>query len=208
MAELTPDGLPILKGSNKFTADGLPILKKKVQSVDSVTGGVGSVPGLEPFQQFKPGVNKYVRQPAPVAPAIRNQGPAPKTVAQAQKEKPVAFSQEEFKQAAPQGTSPSSANWMGAITSTASGIYRIPKLIYDTFAIPQNLAADILDKPELKANYDAVSKGTYNPLGIVDKTADYLQQSSAEWEKNKRKYDSNITRCIICSSYIKKSKKF
>ena len=168
-------------------------VKKKAQSTASLTGGVGSAPGLEPFQQFKPGVNKYVRNPAPIPVARRNQGPAPQTVAQAQKQKPVPLSSEAFKQAAPQGPSPSAANWMGAITSTASGIYRIPKLIYDTFAIPQNLAADILDKPELRANYDAVSKGTYNPLGIVDKTADYLQQSSAEWEKNKRKYDSDIT---------------
>ena len=168
-------------------------VKKKAQPIASPTGGVGSAPGLEPFQQFKPGVNKYVRQPAPISAARRNQGQAPQTVAQAQKEKPVPFSQEAFKQAAPQGTSPGAANRMAAITSTASGIYRIPKLIYDTFAAPQNLAADILDKPELKANYDAVSKGTYNPLGVIDKTADYLQQSSAEWEKNKRKYNENIT---------------
>jgi hypothetical protein len=168
-------------------------VKKKAQSTASLTGGVGSVPGLEPFQQFKPGVNKYVRQPAPVAPGIRNQGQAPKTVAQAQKEKPVPFSQEAFKQAAPQGISPSTANRMGAITSTASGFYRIPELIYSTFAAPQNLAADILDKPELRANYDAISKGTYNPLGVIDKTADYLQQSSVDWEKNKRKYNENIT---------------
>jgi hypothetical protein len=168
-------------------------VKKKAQSTASLTGGVSSAPGLEPFQQFKPGVNKYVRQPAPVAPGIRNQGQAPKTVAQAQKEKPVPFSQEAFKQAAPQGISPSTANRMGAITSTASGFYRIPELIYSTFAAPQNLAADILDKPELRANYDAISKGTYNPLGVIDKTADYLQQSSVDWEKNKRKYNENIT---------------
>ena len=193
MEELNSDGLPILKGNKNFTADGLPILKKKDQSTASLTGGVGSAPGLEPFQQFKPGVNKYVRQPAPIPVARRNQGPAPQTVAQAQKEKPVPLSSEAFKQNATQGPSPSAANWMGAITSTASGIYRIPKLVYDTFAIPQNLAADILDKPELKANYDAISKGTYNPLGVIDKTADYLQQSSADWEKNKRKYDENIT---------------
>ena len=193
MEELNSDGLPILKGNKNVTADGLPILKKKAQSVDSSTGGVGSVPGLEAFQQFKPGVNKYVRQPAPVAPGIRNQGQAPKTVAQAQKEKPVPFSQEAFKQAAPQGISPSTANRMGAITSTASGFYRIPELIYSTFAAPQNLAADILDKPELRANYDAISKGTYNPLGVIDKTADYLQQSSVDWEKNKTKYNENIT---------------
>lgn len=208
MEELNSDGLPILKGNKNVTADGLPILKKKAQPTASVTGGVGSAPGLMPSQSYKPGVqpskfgvNKYVRNPAPVAPAIRNQGRAPQTVAQYQKQNPVPLSSEAFKQNAQQGTNPSAANWMSAITSTASGFYRIPKLVYDTFAIPQNLAADILGKPELKANYDAISKGTYNPLGVIDKTADYLQQSSADWEKNKRKYDENITSQLMNGNF-------
>ena len=168
-------------------------LKKKAQSTDLKTGGQDFASGLEPFQQFKPGVNKYVREAAPVEPSRYKEGPKPKTVLEAQKQKPVPFSSEQFKQEALKSPVASGANIMTGLTSIASGFYRIPNLIYNTFAIPQNIAADILDKPELKANYDAVSKGTYNPLGIVDKTADYLQQSSEDWAKKKRQYDENIT---------------
>jgi hypothetical protein len=80
----------------------------------------------------------------------------------------------------------------GLNTATAS-FYKIPRYIYDVFAIPQNLASDLLNVPELKADYDAVSKGTYNPLGVLDRVGDYSLGKSAEWEARQRKYDKGIT---------------
>ena len=111
-------------------------VKKKAQPTVLKTGGQDSAIGFEAFQQFKPGVNKYIREPKPVEPKRFKEGPSAMTVAEAQKQKPVAFSAEAFKQEALKSPTSKGANVMTGLTSTASGFYRIPRLIYDTFAFP------------------------------------------------------------------------
>jgi hypothetical protein len=88
----------------------------------------------------------------------------------------------------------------GLNTATAS-FYKIPRYIYDVFAIPQNLASDLLNVPELKADYDAVSKGTYNPLGVLDRVGDYSLGKSAEWEARQRKYDKGIAEQLAAGDW-------
>ena len=78
------------------------------------------------------------------------------------------------------------------LQSVTSSFYKIPRYVYDVFAMPQNLAAEALNIPELKADYDQVSKGTYNPLGVLDRVGDYSSGKAKEWESKQRKYDDDI----------------
>jgi hypothetical protein len=81
---------------------------------------------------------------------------------------------------------------LSGVQNVTSSFYKIPRYIYDVFAMPQNLAAEALNVPELKADYDQVSKGTYNPLGVLDRVGDYSSGKAKEWEDRQRKYDDDI----------------
>lgn len=87
---------------------------------------------------------------------------------------------------------------MAGLNSVSSSFYDIPKFIYDAFAIPQNLASDLLNIPELKADYDNISKGTYNPLGVIERIADYSTGESDKWAEKQQRFDDDIT-----SSFMK-----
>jgi hypothetical protein len=89
------------------------------------------------------------------------------------------------------------APFVSELQNVTASIYKIPRYIYNVFAIPQNLAADALNVPELKADYDTVSKGTYNPLGVLDRVGDYSLGKAAEWEQRQRIYDKSITDQLI-----------
>lgn len=82
---------------------------------------------------------------------------------------------------------------LSGLQSTVSSFYKIPRYIYDVFAIPQNLVADLANVPELKANYDNVSKGALNPLSYLEYAGDYTKGKAKEWESKQRKYDEDIT---------------
>ena len=81
---------------------------------------------------------------------------------------------------------------MAGIQGTVSSFYKIPRYIYDVFAIPQNLVADLGDIPGLEANYENVSKGTFNPLGYLEYAGRYTKGEEEKWQSRQRQYDEDI----------------
>ena len=81
---------------------------------------------------------------------------------------------------------------LSGIQGTVSSIYKLPRLVYDVFAMPQNLAADLADIPGLQANYNNVSKGTFNPLAYLEYAGDYTKGQEAKWQSRQRKYDEGV----------------
>lgn len=82
---------------------------------------------------------------------------------------------------------------MTGLHEITGSFYKIPRYLYNVASIPQNLAADVLEMPELKANYDVVSKGTFNPLGILDRWGGDESFKNAEaWQARQKQYDSGV----------------
>jgi hypothetical protein len=81
---------------------------------------------------------------------------------------------------------------MAGLQGTVSSFYKIPRYIYDVFAIPQNLVADLADIPGLQANYENVSKGAFNPLGYLEYAGDYTKGQEEKWQSRQRQYDEDI----------------
>jgi hypothetical protein len=81
---------------------------------------------------------------------------------------------------------------MAGIQGSVSSIYKLPRYIYNFFAIPQNLVADLGDIPGLQANYENVSKGTFNPLAYLEYAGDYTKGQEEKWQSRQRQYDEGI----------------
>ncbi len=155
-------------------------LKKKEQPI-SKGFGIGS----EPSQPYRPSVLMPGVEP------VYGKPTKPKTVAEAQKEEPVST----------KTTTQMIAPLMATLNSITGGFYKIPRLIYNTAAIPQNVAAELMNRPELKADYDSISKGTYNPLSIIDRVGDYSMGVSKDWESKQKKYDKDLTDNILSGNF-------
>jgi len=81
---------------------------------------------------------------------------------------------------------------LSGIQGTVSSFYKIPRYIYNVFAIPQNLVADLGDIPGLQANYENVSKGTFNPLAYLEYAGDYTKGQEEKWQSRQRQYDEGV----------------
>jgi gas vesicle protein len=81
---------------------------------------------------------------------------------------------------------------MSGIQGTVSSFYKIPRYIYDVFAIPQNLVAKLADVEGLEANYENVSKGTFNPLAYLEYAGRYTKGEEEKWQSRQRQYDEDI----------------
>lgn len=166
-------------------------LKKKDQPI-SQGFGIGSEPS-QPYRPsvLQPGVEPVYGEPNQVK---------PKTVAEAQKEKPVKLSKEYLEKRGDLSTQ-ALAPFMADLNRATAGFYKLPKLAYNTIAAPQNLVAELMNRPDLKANYDAISKGTYNPLNVIDKIGDYSLGVASDWQEKQKKYDKSITDNILSGNF-------
>lgn len=77
--------------------------------------------------------------------------------------------------------------------NVSGSIYKLPKFIYGLAAAPQNMAADLLNIPELRADYETISQGTYNPLDVIDRIGDGEMAQSEKWRERQQKYDGSIS---------------
>ena len=155
-------------------------VKKKEQPISR---GFGV--GLEPSQPYRPSVLMPGVEP------VYGKPTKAKTVAEAQKEAPVTT------KTATEMVAPIMAD----LNRITGGFYKIPRLIYNTAAAVPNAAAELMGRPDLKADYDSISKGTYNPLGIIDRVGNYSLGISEDWVEKQKKYEKSLTDNILSGNF-------
>ena len=88
--------------------------------------------------------------------------------------------------------------FMAGVAGVNKGLAKIPRYLYGLAAAPQNFAADMLNKPELQANYDEVlqASGYQSPLSVIDRLGDLAAGEEDKYNARVKKYNDDITGSI------------
>lgn len=73
-----------------------------------------------------------------------------------------------------------------------AGLAGIPEFLYEVFALPQNIAADITGYEGLRADFDNIAQGEYNPLKAVSDLSKYYGTLSEDASAQVTKFDQDI----------------
>lgn len=96
------------------------------------------------------------------------------------------------KQPQPKETGGMGASFMKGLTSFNESLAKTPRYIYELAAAPQNFLAEITNTPELRADYDYVTQGKINPLGVLDRLGDFYKNEGDNYESKIEKFDKGV----------------
>lgn len=94
-------------------------------------------------------------------------------------------------------------SFMEKLSDVNEGIFKIPRYIYDIAAIPQNMAADMLNMPELEGAYEDIlaSQGYMSPLSVIDRLGDHFKGDANQYAKRQEKFSKGIVDSFMDGNY-------
>lgn len=81
---------------------------------------------------------------------------------------------------------------LAGLYQASNMVNKIPRYVYGAFAAPQNAIASLTGYESLRANYDKVTDGEYNPLGYVDALGDEAVAEAAKHVENIEKFNKGV----------------
>lgn len=171
-------------------------LEKKNGKPEQANGSDSSLDGLGVSQDFQTNTNK------PIVPTVLLGTAREEAKVKVQERKDRTLKENEAKPKSEQKENGGmGASFMKGLSSFNESLFKIPRYIYDVAAIPQNLIADLTSNPELAANYDTVTKGTINPLGVLDRIGDHYKGDADQYEAKKEKFNEGVFNSLKSGSY-------
>ena len=97
-------------------------------------------------------------------------------------------------QKAKNATGGAADTFMANVAGVNKSLAKIPRFLYDLAAVPQNFAADMLNMPELKGNYNEVLQASeyQSPLSVIDRLGDLAAGEQDKYNDRVKKYDDDI----------------